>query len=94
MFLGRHIHVPSDRKTTGKPWATCPISASLILSRLNPKSSESATKPEEFIQVDGQTFQHEPRLKLLDVTTPAEVCVAVPKTPMNVEADLGFRCSQ
>eukprot|EP00439_Symbiodinium_sp_Y106_P005212 s4135_g1.t1 len=41
---------------------------------------------QEFIQVDGQTFQHEPRLKLLDVTTPAEVCVAVPKTPMNVEA--------
>ncbi|CAE7208217.1 rbcL [Symbiodinium sp. CCMP2592] len=41
---------------------------------------------QEFIQVDGQTFQHEPRLKLLDVTTPAAVCVAVPKTPLNVEA--------
>ena len=41
---------------------------------------------QEFIQVDGQTFQHEPRLKLLDVTSPADVCVAVPKTPMNLEA--------
>ena len=39
----------------------------------------------EFIQVNGQTFRHESRLKLLDVTRPAEACVAVPKTPLNVD---------